>query len=178
MEYGYVCFAYSKNEWIAKVIAWFTKSQWSHCFITVPPMLEQEMVMEASEGGVEMITFNSAYRNNPTQKYEVYKVNCSQESTDQAILTCMGQLEVGYGFKHYPWFMWRSLCKLFGKDIKSQDNWCHSGDVCSDLTRLRLESGGLKDLLAGFGKNSASAQDLYEIVKTYPEFFELIESKN
>lgn len=178
MEYGYVCFAYSKNEFIAKAIAWFTKSQWSHTFITAPPMLGKEMVMEAGGGGVEMVTFEQGYRNNSTQKYEVYRVKVSQEIIDEAIAQCMNDLETPYGYLEYPWFMWRSVNAWFGRDIKSQDNWSKKNTVCAGFVDLFLDALGLQILTKDFGKNSINAQDIYDIVKAHPDLFELVESKS
>jgi hypothetical protein len=142
MSYGYIGFAYSKGEFIASAICWFTKSKWSHSFITVPPMLEKEMVMEAAQGGVQMIPFDRGYRDNSTQIYEIYKFKVDQDSIDKSILECADHLEETYGFLQYPWFMWRSLNKLFGRDIKSQNNWSSQGEVCSDLTRRFIEGAG------------------------------------
>lgn len=178
MEYGYVCFAYSKNEWVAKAIAWFTKSQWSHSFITVPPMLGKEMVMEAASGGTQMVMFDGAYRNNPNQKYEVYRLKVDKQVIDEAILKCMERLEMPYGYMEYPWFIWRSINKLFGRDIKAQDNWSQKDEVCSGLASFFLNSATLQILFAGFGKNSVTAQDVYEIVKANPDLFELVESRD
>ena len=179
MEYGYICFAYSKNEFIAWAIAKVTKSQWSHSFITVPPMLGKEMVMEAAGQGVSMCEFDLNYRNNPNQKYEVYKLNIDASTTDPSILTCMAALETSYGYLEYPWFIWRYINKLFGRDIKGQNNWCQNGTfVCSQLCRKYAEGRGLTALCSALGNGSMSAQDLYEIVLGHPELFTLVEKKD
>jgi len=178
MNYGFICFAYSKNEWIAKQIAWFTKSQWSHSFITAPPMLGRELAMEAGGGGVELVTFDDAYRNNPNQNYEVYKFNCDQEQINSSIYKCLDELETSYGLLQYPWFMWRSLNKLFGRDIKGQDNWSQKGIVCSGFARHFITYAGFGDLFFEFGKSAATAQDVYNVVKNHPKLFELIEKKD
>lgn len=178
MDYGYVCFAYSKNEWIAKAIAWFTKSKWSHTFITVPSMLGKEMVMEAGAGGVEMVTFDKAYRNDSSQAYEVYRVKLPQEVIDRAILKCMESLELPYGYLEYPWFIWRFINRWFGRDIKGQNNWSTSKKVCAGLVDIYEDELGLQAYSEAFGNNSITAQDIYEIVKAHPEVFELVESKD
>jgi hypothetical protein len=178
MEYGHVCFAYSKNEWIAKAIAWVTKSQWSHSFFTAPPMLNREMAMEAASTGTSMTPFDVSYRNNPNQKYEVYRMKCDPAMVDEAVSKCMDELETMYGYEEFPWFMWRSLLLRFGKDIKAKDNWSQQGIVCSGYVRHFISYAGYDSLFAGFGKNSANAQDVYNIVKAHPELFELIESKD
>lgn len=176
MEYGHVCFAYSKNEWIAKAIAWFTKSKWSHSFITAPPMLGKEMALEAASGGISPVLFDVGYRNNPNQKYEVYRFKISDEEIDLAMLKTMDMLQTPYGYLEYPWFIWRSINKWFGRDIKGKDNWSQQGTVCSGLVRLYIEATG-RDLFKEFGYDSATAQDAYEIVLSRPDLFELIESK-
>lgn len=178
MEYGYVCFAYTKTEWIAKAIAWFTQSQWSHTFLTVPSMLGQEMIMEAGGGGVEMAMFNQAYRHNASQKYEVYRVKVSQQIIDEAIAQCMEKLELPYGYLEYPWFIWRYLNKWIGRDIKGQDNWSTNREVCAGLVDIYIDALGLGVLSKDFGNNSISAQDIYEIVKANPDLFELVESRD
>lgn len=177
MEYGYLCFAYSKNEWIAKAIAWVTKSQWSHTFITVPPMLGKEMAMEAGQGGTEMVMFDKAYRQDPNQKYEAYRVKVDKKFIDESILKCMDNLEMPYGYLEYFWFMWRSINLWFGRDIKSQNNWSQKDEVCAGLSELFLNNLYLQVLFKDFGINSVNAQDIYSIVKAHPELFELVESK-
>lgn len=175
-NYGYVCFAYSKNEWLAKAIAWFTKSQWSHSFIMAPSMIDREMAMESASNGVSLVPFDSSYRNNDNQKYEVYRFKMSKESIDKGVLMTMDMLETPYGYLEYPWFMWRSLNALLGRDIKSQNNWSQQGTVCSGLVRLYIDSVS-PGLFTDFGKDSANAQDVYNVVKARPDLFELIESK-
>lgn len=181
MEYGYICFAYSKNEWIAKAIAKITKSKWSHTFITIPPILGKEMVMEAGQGGIEVVMFDIAYRDNPDQIYEVYKINVDQSKIDASILKNMRDLETTYGFLEYPWFIWRGINSYFGRDIKNQDNWSQQGKVCSGLSRnfiTDIDDPILSALFIKFGKSSTNAQDIYEIVLANPELFTLIEKKD
>ncbi len=178
IEYGYVCFAYSKNEWIAKAIAWFTRSQWSHSFITIPKILDREMAMEAGGNGVSAVPFDIAYRNNSNQKYEVYRFKCDSEKIDYAISKCMNKLETSYGYLEYPWFIWRSLNFLFKRDIKIQNNWSSQGTICSGLVRAYLEEAGYVELFKEYGIDSNSAQDVYNIVKSHSDLFELIEQKS
>jgi hypothetical protein len=178
MEYGHVCFSYSKNEWIAKAIAWFTKSQWSHTFITIPPTLGKQMVLEAASGGTNPVLFDKAYRNNPSQKYEVYRLKVDKEIIDEAIMKLLEDLQMPYGYLEYPWFVWRSLNRLFGRDIKGQDNWSAKYRVCSGVTDAFLDNCYLQILSEDYGYNSITAQDLYEIVKANPDLFELIEEKD
>lgn len=178
MHYGHVCFSYSKGEFVPRAIAWFTGSQWSHTFITVPPMLGRELAMECGAGGIEMVTFDVAYRKNPGQKYEVYRVKASQEVIDRAIFACLDKLEQPYGYLEYPWFIWRSINRWFGRDIKGQDNWSKRRKVCAGFVDFYLDELRWQELSKDYGWNSINAQDIYEIVKAHPELFELVESKS
>lgn len=178
MEYGYVCFAYTKNKWYDWAIAKATKSKWSHSFITCPPMLGKEMVLEAADGGVEATGFDLSYRTNPDVAYEVYRLKVSQDFKDASILNRMKELEVSYGFLEYPWFIWRYINAFFGRDIKSHNNWCQNGtEVCSQFLREYIEDCNLSSLFSGFGKGSVAPQDIYNVVLARPDLFELVESK-
>ena len=73
MIYGHICFGLNKGNMYDVLIAKFTKSKWAHAFFTSPPILGQEMVMEADLHGVTSMPFNVGYRNNPKQSYEIYK---------------------------------------------------------------------------------------------------------
>lgn len=178
MEYGHVCFSYTKDEFIPKAISWFTKSKWSHTFITVPAMLGKELVLECGGNGVDIVMFDQAYRDNTHQSYEVYRVKVDKDTIDQAVLKCMDRLETSYGYLEYPWFMWRSVNRWFGRDIKDQDNWSTDKEVCAGLVDIFVDELGLQVLTKDFGNNSVNAQDLYEIVLANPNLFNLIEKKN
>lgn len=178
MDYGYVCFSYTKNELIAKLIAKITQSKWSHSFIVVPPVLEKEMVMEAASNGISMTTFQENYRDNANESYEVYRVFAPKNKVDKSILSCMERLERPYPYLELLWFVWRRINKFFGKDIKDQNNWFTNGVVCSGLVRKFLEGSGLKRLFKGFGIDAVAPQDVYNIVLANPKLFELIEKKD
>lgn len=178
MTYGYVGFSFSKDKWYDRVIAKITKSRWSHSFFTVPAILDQEMVMESVGGGVMMTPFKSAYKDNATQAYELYKFNTTNMQIDAGVLSMLNQLETSYGYLEYPWFIWRTVCGYFGKDIRQEDNWSKQGIVCSGLVRCFIEQSGYSELFKQFGKNSATAEDVYQIIKNNPKLFELIERKD
>lgn len=178
MDYGYLCFAYTKGVWYDWVIARITGSQWSHSFFTSPPILGKEMAMEATQHGVSLTMFDVSYRGNPTQRYEVYRFSLGYSTIDSSIANRMKELETSYGYLEYLWFVWRYLNRFLGRDIKAHDNWCQNGTkVCSQLVREYMEDCGFKDLFNGLGRGSASAQDIYDIVKANPQLFELIESQ-
>jgi hypothetical protein len=178
LDYGYVCFAYTKNEFIANAISSITQSKWSHSFITIPPILDQRVVMEAAGNGIDVTMFNLSYKNNPNESYEIYRFKAPKDKIDKSIISCMEILERPYPYLELLWFMWRRLNKVFGRDIKDQNNWFRNGLVCSGLVRKFIEGAGFKKLFHGFGVDSVCPQDIYEIVLVHPKLFELVEKKD
>lgn len=174
MEYGYIVLASTKDEWFPALIRWVTKSKFSHSLITIPDILGIPMCMEASGQGVNTLRFDKGYLNNTQQEIKIYKVNVSKELKDSAIQKCLNDLEVSYGYLELPWFLWRSLNKFFGKDIKKQDNWFQNGIICSELCVSYLTYCGLGNLFKDFGNSSVNAQDLYEIIQSNPSLFESV----
>ena len=171
MEYGNIVLANSKSNWISQCIKWFTKSQFSHSFITMPDVLSIPMCIEAVEGGVDTARFDINYLNNSDEGLEIWNINIDQEIKDQAIKNVMNYLETGYGFLEYPWFMWRRLNGLFGRDIKAQNNWNTNGMICSQLCVSYIRACGLDHVLAGYGNGSIAPQDLKDIFLAHPEIF-------
>jgi hypothetical protein len=169
--YGNIVLATSKSSFVSKGIRWFTNSQFSHSFVTMPDTLGIPMCIEAAEGGVDTCRFDTNYANNLDETYEVWTLNLPQDVKDKAIQSIMNDLETGYGFLEYPWFMWRRLNSLFGKDIKSQNNWNQSGMICSQLCVAYLKACGLSYILQGYGQGSIAPQDLSVIFQAHPELF-------
>jgi hypothetical protein len=178
MTYGYVVLVDTKTGFIPNAIKWFTGSQLSHSLVTVPPILNTPMCIEAAEGGVDMLRFDTGYINNPNEAYQVWSFEAPDAVKDAAILSIVNDLEITYGFLQYPWFIWRRINLLFGRDIKSQDNWSNQGMVCSQVCVAYLTACGLTDMFAGYGKGSISPQDLQDIFRAHPETFTLIETKS
>jgi hypothetical protein len=187
MNYGNIVLAKTKGEWIANAIEWFTRSRFSHTLVTAPPQAGYEMCIEASGKGIDELNFDTGYRNNPTQCYLLYRVNLPIEVLDAAMRECLDQLEGGYAYLAYPWFMWRTFLKaVCNIDIKHQDNWYKKQMVCSGLVRLFLDSKAVKDYLSkfgqpslfkDFGQGSVHVEDLFQIFQSNPKLFELIETK-
>jgi hypothetical protein len=176
-EYGYVCVSNSKKAFVGRIIKFVTRSNFSHSFITVPDMLGERMVMEAAANGVSVVPFNKAYRVDPDEGYRIYRFKADPAAKDAAILTIAQSLETGYGFLELPWFIWRAVNRLFGRDIRGQNNWSDAGTICSELAAQYISMSGFSHLFEDFGRCSVNAQDIFEICKANPELFELIEVK-
>lgn len=175
--YGHVCVSNSKAGFTAQVIKFFTRSKWSHSFVISPPLLNKDMVIESASNGVSIAPFDQHYRNDIYEGYRVYEFKCEYEFKDSALTQVFAELEGGYGFLEIPWFGWRALNKLFGRDIRHKDNWSQAGVICSELATQYITACGFGRLFSAFGKGSVNAQDIYEICESHPELFKLIESK-
>lgn len=176
MEYGFIVLASTQGQFVPNAIKWFTQSQFSHSLVTTPDVLGVPMCIEAAEGGVDFTRFDTGYTDNQDQGFEVWRVKIDQSIKDKAIVSILGDLETGYGFLEYPWFMWRRICLLFGKDIKAQNNWNESGMICSQLCVAYLKACGLGYVFTGYGEGSVAPQDLQNIFKAHPELFEKTDS--
>lgn len=176
MNRGDLVLANSKKGFIQQAIKWFTKSQFCHSFVTMPNLMGFPMCIEASENGVDMTRFDTSYQNNQDQGYQVWSLNIDQDIKDQALKVIINDLEIMYGVFQYPWFIWRKLNLLCGRDIKSKNNWTHDGMICSQLCVAYLRACGLDSLLEGYGNGSISPQDLQDIFKANPDLFVLSES--
>lgn len=178
MEYGHVCISNDKNKVGSWLIRKITRSKWSHAFLTIPEILGQPMAMESIGTGVTISSFDSGYKNNDHKSYRMYRFKRVIEQKDKAIVGLIKKdLQSGYGFLELPWFAWRAICKIFGKDIKHKDNWSQAGVICSELVAEYITNAGYPWLFAAFGKGSINAQDIFETVEANPEIFELVESK-
>jgi hypothetical protein len=176
MSYGNIVLATSRSSWVSKCIRFFTSSKFSHSFVTMPSLLGFPMCIEAESGGVDMARFDLNYSNNQDEAYEVWVVNLPQATVDAALSSVISDLEEGYGFLQYPWFVWRALNRLLGRDIKAQNNWNTSGMICSRLVVAYLKAAGLQSALAGYGDGSIAPQDLRDIMAAHPQLFTLSNS--
>lgn len=176
MSYGNLVLVSSKTNFISKGIRWFTQSTISHAFLTMPDVLDIPMCMEAVIGGVDMSRFDTNYLNNPDEIVEIWELLVLDQIKIDALQKTINELEVGYGFLEYPWFVWRRLNSLFGRDIKSQNNWSTDGMICSQLCVSYLNACGVGHIFDGYGKGSIAPQDLSAIFNVHPELFKLTQS--
>ena len=177
MDYGQIVLVDSnvQESWIAPFIQWFTNSPFSHSLVKIPAILNNPMCMEATGGGVDTKKF-SGYQYDPNCGYEVWQLNLPQETIDSAISSLLNELEIGYDYLAYVWFIWRKICSIFGKDIKNQNNWfSNNGLVCSALCVAFLRNCKLDSYLQGYGNGSIVPGDLHNIFSAHPEMFTLVE---
>lgn len=177
MPAGNIVLAQSKHEFIASAIMWFSNSQFSHSLVTMPELLTYPMCIEAVSGGVDMLRFDTGYQSNSNEGYQVWSVNVPEEVKTAALQSLLNDLELGYDLISWPFFIYRKICKIFGKDVKNQNNWFNTkGFICSELVVAYLKALGLDSCLVGYGIGSIVPQDLSDIFKSLPGTFKLVET--
>lgn len=136
------------------------------------------MCIEGSGQGVDLVDFDIAYRNNPDQNYEVYcLIRTPSENKDRALNELLMDLEDPYSYLSLPWFIYRYLLRRIGIDIKHKNNWYHNLFICSGLVRKYLDLCDLSCLTTAYGVGSLSAEDLYQLVRSRPYLFKMVEKK-
>lgn len=154
----YIGFSYNKKNSISKLVAWITKSQWSHCFIVVGPVgLWDYLIAESSMTGGIKFNLLSKYDND---KYNLDLIDLGEkcdQSDLEAVLPLIGHM---YGYIQAFGYM---IAKLFNlKTNPFQDQV-----VCSELVYLFLKNSKLSDLVKDLDPNKVTPQDLYTKLKEY-----------
>jgi hypothetical protein len=177
LGYGDIVLSTDESSFVSSCIRWFTDSRFSHGFMTMPAVLDAPTCIEAVRGGVDMSRFDSNYLNDASAMLEVWSINLPQPTKDAALRQMLGELEISYGFLEYPWFVWRKLNSLVGRDIKSQNNWNTDGMICSQLVVAYLKALGLSSVLAGYGNGAVAPQDLRDVFVAHPAWFKISYTK-
>ena len=174
MDYGKGCIvlANTKKSFLSTIIRFFSRSRFSHTFVTMPSIVGVPMCAEDSSAGVDILRFDTGYLQNPSESIEIWQLSISDQAKDAGLLAVVNELEQGYAYASLPWFGWRWFNGLFGKDISNQNNWSLKNDVCSGLVRDRYMVGaGIGSLLAKFGKNSVWPEDISQVMNARPDLF-------
>jgi hypothetical protein len=171
--YGHIVLVSAKTGFIAQAIEWFTESKFDHGLVTAPDVLGIPMCIEAVQSGVEFDRFDTNYVNDMNSGYQVWNIKIDQSIKDKALLSILNDLQISYGFLQYPFFIYERICNLFGKNIKSQNNWNTSGMICSQLCVAYLKACGLEYVLKGYGNGNIVPNDLENIFLAHPELFEM-----
>lgn len=147
------------NQWGAKLIRWFTKSEWSHCLIVLDDDLEGEALCFEStlSGGVKL----SLWSRRHDAKQEIYDIRG---------ITSIKPLYPYLG-KNYGYFqiLGYPIAKLF--NLKK--NPIKKDYVCSEIVLRFLLENGFKEFEV-LDPNSASPEDLYRILRTSKNFRKML----
>ena len=171
MAYGQIVLANTKSGFNHQLLRFFMGVNLTHSLVTVPDLAGLPMCMEAASNGVDATRFDTSYLQNARVQIEIWEVNISDEVKDAGIQAVINKLEVNYGYLELPWFAWRWLNKLFGKDIKNQNNWSQNGEICSQLVQVYLTGCGLEQLFERYGNCAVHPGDLRNIMQANPKYF-------
>lgn len=171
---GQIGFSYNSTSWLSKLIAFFTRSEWSHTFLLTRPVSHlQTVAVQEANTIVRVVPFGKFYADKVEQKWEIWEVKgLNQADMDAALSLCFDRYSgVTYGFLQLPWFIWRWLNEKLGRDIRKTRNPWSKGIICSELVFEFLHVIGKGDLLADLQTNTVHPEDLLRIFKAHPEMF-------
>lgn len=146
-------FSSNKKNLFSKLIKWFTKSKWSHCFIVFEKIEEDFIIIEASfHGGVK---FNLLSRYQNPNHYDLELIPCR----DLDIGCLLPYIGGNYGTFQ---ILGNCISRLLGlkKNIITDDL------VCSELVYIALVNNGYDQLLQNFEPNLVAPEDIYECLKS------------
>lgn len=143
----FIGFSFNKNNLFSKLIAWFTKSQWSHCFIVYEKIKDDYLIIEASfHGGVKF---------NLLSKYQTKDFNLQLIPITELDIACLLPL-IGNNYGSL-----QILGNLIARVFKLKCNPFKKDQVCSELVYIALINNGFSELMKGLKPNLVTPQDLY-----------------
>lgn len=173
---GDIGFAGKRQGFYPKAVRWFTSSRWSHCLVITPPVLGHLSVIEA-DLMVVMRTWEKEYVERNNDYYEIWRPIGPNESEIFRACAELYRSDAGeiYGFLQIAWFAFRQGLGKLGIRVGGR-NWFPSGEICSEtlwayLARLPGEAGRLAREM---GEDECSPEDLYRMVRSRPDLFELV----
>jgi hypothetical protein len=160
----------SSPSWISRVIKWFTKSKWSHCFVVwrvIGPTDDDVLLIEAGEFQVQIVTLGKYMRGN--YEFEILNVSplINSEKKKEADKKLVSKVETLYGWLQLigfgivillrKWFGWKSKKNIWGR-----------GKICSEVVAEYLIDCGIdyKSLCGDKDINLISPEDIYKFLKS------------
>jgi hypothetical protein len=160
----------SSPSWISRVIKWFTKSRWSHCFVVwrvIGPADDDVLLIEAGEFQVQIVTLGKYMRGN--YEFEILDVSSliNSEKKKEADKKLVSKVETLYGWLQLigfgivillrKWFGWKSKKNIWGR-----------GKICSEVVAEYLIDCGAdqKSLCGDKDINLISPEDIYKFLKS------------
>jgi len=149
-------FSINKNNFFSRFIAKFTKSKWSHCFIVIGPIGQDDaLIAESSMSGGVKLNLLSKYKNN---HYDLDFIDISH-ACDQADLDHILPL-IGHKYGYF-----QALGYFIAKVLRLNTNPFTDDIICSELVYLFLIETDLKELIEDLKSNEVVPEDLYERLK-------------
>lgn len=173
---GDIGFGGKRKGFYPKAVRWFTASRWSHCFVVMPQYLDELSVLEA-DLKVQLVPFQKEYVEKNADYYEIWRPKGITKSEIWRACADLYRSDAGeiYGFLQILWFAFRQGLGKLGIRVGGR-NWFPSGEICSEthwgyLSRLPREIGRQTRLM---GEDECSPEDLYQMVRSRPDLFELV----
>lgn len=155
---------------IGRIIKYFTKSTWSHCFVTTGKMCHVPFLAEATFPRLRVAPIE--FYQDKDQKFELWDIKHIDEETKRAALEKLfGLIGTKYGTGQLVTASIPVLLKKIG--IKA-GNPIGSGIVCSEFDMLFLTEIGFD--LSFLKKDTVTPQDIYNIIAKNPNCVKIAES--
>lgn len=147
----YIGFSTNKLNFFSKAIQWWTKSRWSHCFLVLQPIGDNDyLIAEAAFHGGVKFNLLSRYK---TSHHDVELLPVPQHCIE-CLLPYIGS---NYGTKQILGFVISDLFKL-KRNVFTDDL------VCSEFVYLWLINSQLANYFTGLDQNRITPQDIYQIL--------------
>jgi len=146
----------ASNKWGARLIRWFTKSQWSHVLIITDDDLEGEALVfeSALHGGVKL----NFWSNHAKEKHQVFDINITV-----SIKPMYKYLGKNYGYLQILGF---AIAKL----LRLKKNPIGQNYVCSEVVLLLLAKSSLAKEFENLKFNNTTPENLYKVIKDSANF--------
>lgn len=134
---------------------------------------------------MQIVPFDSHYRDNPESYYDIYQISpsvVSQAEIDAGLKQVFEEYAgMTYGFLQLPWFIWRWINRKFGRDIHRELNWFNTNIICSGEVFdywIYLGLGMIiPTTMSQYHQSTIAPADILSIVKRNPDLFVLVEQK-
>jgi len=157
-----IAFTYRDDNYFSKLVRKITKSEWSHTFIIMDDYLsDDEVIFESAFGHGVHLNLLSKYIDNPHVGIKVFEVD-----EGKALHGMKKLIGKRYGYFQSVGFL---IKKLFNMD----KNPSKQGQWCSELVLTILLETSDANLFKHLPMNSASPEDIYQILMKHPDIFKV-----
>jgi len=144
-------FSFNKKNILSKLIAWYTESKWSHCFIVYSKIEDDYLILEASYSGGVKFNLLSKYTD-VSHDVELISV------TDTPLTNILPLMGHNYGSLQ---ILGHFLSKILGLKV----NPLTKDLVCSEFVLLLLRDSTIKNRFDHLDLQLVTPQEIYEVLK-------------
>jgi len=163
---GSIGFSTSKSS-ISWLIKWFTKSEWSHCFVTTGHMCDIPFLAEATFPRLRVAPLSFFQSKN--QRFELWDIRGIDEEIKRlALVKLFSLIGTRYGTGQLITASIPVMLKKIG--IKA-GNPIGVGIVCSEFDMMFLTEIGFD--LSSLKKNTVEPEDIYRIISAHKDCYRI-----